>query len=137
MHWSVSYIGIPFIEKGRDRAGVDCWGLIRLIYQNELGIELPSYVEGYASLAEKAEISGLFEAGRASPVWEMTDSAREFDVLMFRMGRLGAHVGIVAGRKRMIHAPEGLTSCIEDYSGPRHESRLIGIYRHSALSIAA
>ena len=138
MHWSAGYIGLPFAEKGRSRAGLDCWGLVHLVYRQELGIELPSYVEGYASLAERAEISALFEAGRSEPDWSLVDKPQEFDVVMLRMGRLGAHVGIVAGKKRMLHISEGAASCIEDFTGHRFESRVVGIYRHAlALSIAA
>jgi hypothetical protein len=58
-HWTRAYIGIPFTELGRSQYGCDCWGLARLVYAQELGIDLPSYVGGYASTEERAEIAGL------------------------------------------------------------------------------
>jgi cell wall-associated NlpC family hydrolase len=43
MHWAVKYVGIPQMVGGRTSAGVDCWGLLKLVYQNEFNIELPDY----------------------------------------------------------------------------------------------
>jgi cell wall-associated NlpC family hydrolase len=40
-HWATSYIGIPYLEGGRHRIGLDCWGLLRLVYLDHEGIELP------------------------------------------------------------------------------------------------
>lgn len=131
LHWSAAYVGLPFKEKGRDRGGVDCWGLVRLVYAGELGVELPGYDEGYASLAERDEIAGLMDVERSRPVWRLVNAATEFDVLVFRLGRLGTHVGIGCGGRRMLHVPVDAGACLEDFSGPRYASRLIGIYRFS------
>tara|TARA_B100001142_G_C14003556_1_gene527563 strand:+ start:238 stop:627 length:390 start_codon:yes stop_codon:yes gene_type:complete len=37
----LKYQVVPFKHQGRDFDGADCWGLVYLIYQNELGINLP------------------------------------------------------------------------------------------------
>lgn len=40
-HWAVKYIGLPYCPGGRDKNGVDCWGLLKLIYQDEWNMSLP------------------------------------------------------------------------------------------------
>ena len=61
-----SYVGLPWREHGRDRDGVDCWGVLRLIYLERLGIELPSYHSQYSTRADAVEVSRLLSAGVAS-----------------------------------------------------------------------
>ena len=36
--WVADYVGLPWEPYGRTRAGVDCWGLVRLVYEERLGI---------------------------------------------------------------------------------------------------
>ena len=57
MHWTARYINIPYINKGREFSGADCWGLVRLVYKNELGIDLPTYGEVSADNLAKVPVS--------------------------------------------------------------------------------
>lgn len=55
MHWAACYIGLPYERGGRGPRGVDCWGLLRLIYAFEFRISLPFFpgVESDALLASR------------------------------------------------------------------------------------
>lgn len=44
MNWVQEYIGLPYRVGGRSFAGIDCWGLVAMVYLNELEIRLPDWV---------------------------------------------------------------------------------------------
>ena len=46
-HWAEKYIGKPWIN-----GEYDCWGLVREVYKNELGVELSPIVTDATSLRE-------------------------------------------------------------------------------------
>ena len=41
--WANKYVGLPWAWKGRTSEGVDCYGLLRLVYRDERGIALPEH----------------------------------------------------------------------------------------------
>ena len=41
--WVNDYVGVPYVENGRDRAGWDCWGVVLAVYRDRLGVELPDW----------------------------------------------------------------------------------------------
>ena len=44
-HWALEYIGIKWVNGGRDiKTGVDCWGLLCHIYKIHYGISLPLFI---------------------------------------------------------------------------------------------
>jgi cell wall-associated NlpC family hydrolase len=135
MHWSSRYVGLPWREKGRSWAGIDCWGLVRLVYAEALGIELPSYIESYASVSERAEIAMLLSADCERWPWRPLlpgQAEGEFDVALFMRAGIAAHVGVIVGGGRMLHVEPEHESCVMKYRDGRWASRLLGVYRHAA-----
>ena len=134
MHWSAEYVGLPWLEKGDTRVGVSCLGLCCLVYRERLSIVLPTYADRFVSSAERAEIAALYGEAKVSRVWHPVEreSECEFDVVLFRIAGVDAHIGMVARPGEMLHISEGFDSRIERYGDGRWAPRLSGIYRHEA-----
>ncbi|ODN68543.1 NlpC/P60 family protein [Methylobrevis pamukkalensis] len=135
-HWSESYIGLPFAEKGRTREGLDCWGLVRLVLAEQCGIELPGYDADYACVAEVREIAAALGKAQASADWlpVLPGSERVFDVALFRRGRLEGHVGVIVERGRVLHVARGRAAAIERLSAAHLVSVHVGTFRHAGLA---
>lgn len=68
-------------------AAADCWGLVRLVLQNEKGLDMPALAVAH---------SGNTRAIRQCFVgWRAVEHPHEFDILTMRNAR-GHHVGIIA-----------------------------------------
>lgn len=103
--WVEQYLAIPFKERGRTREGVDCYGLVRLIYQERRGIELPSYDENYATVTDHKEITALLKGEVASNWGEIPISeATTYDGMIFRLAGQPTHFGMVLDPPWFIHA---------------------------------
>ncbi|QND45195.1 C40 family peptidase (plasmid) [Rhizobium lusitanum] len=135
--WSNEFVGIPYVAFGRDRAGVDCWGLAKLVFAEILGIELPSYIEQYTSQEERSELDALIGSAAGSEIWVGTVQAATFDIVVFRRGHMEAHVGIVVSPGLMLHTSADDHSRLEHYSSGRWAHRLTGIYRHFEMHLRA
>jgi cell wall-associated NlpC family hydrolase len=125
------YIGIPFKSKGRGYDGVDCWGLLRLIYKDQLSIELPSYTDEYISATNSnsvAEIVNLYSLN-----WTKIASGREkmFDAVLFMIKGLPVHIGVVMRFGTMIHVLDERQSCVERYNTSLWKKRIRGFYRYA------
>lgn len=101
MNWWGKYIGIQFVNGGRDGAGLDCWGLIRLVYAEQLGIDLPHY--GEVSARDLIRIARSMDADRER--WEVASAPRPFDLVAMRFYGRGwvGHVGLIVDDRHMIH----------------------------------
>lgn len=130
--WARHYVGLPWKEKGRDRDGVDCWGLVRLCYAGVAAIDLPSYDDAYDSTIEREEIARLFRLGRTN--WREITPGREepLDVAMFALVGQQCHVGVVVGGGKFLHAEQGVGAVIESYRGLKWARRLRMFGRYEA-----
>lgn len=126
--WWEKYTHIPFKDKGRDASGVDCWGLVGLIYQQELGIVLPDYLECYETSNDRDILSETIRNERCG--WQSPHFSQEFDVIILRMRGVPMHVGVVTvPGKKMIHCARGMNTCHEDYTGMRWRHSVEGFAR--------
>lgn len=128
--WAAHYIGIPFKDHGRDRKGLDCWGLVRLVYDEAFGIALPSYAGEYEHTKNVRQISALID--RVSQSWKPIEPGKEKlgDVIVLRVRGAPMHVGTVLGDRQMLHIDQGIDSVIEKYTCSRWAERIEGFFRH-------
>jgi cell wall-associated NlpC family hydrolase len=135
-HWSAPFVGMPYRDKGRSPAGVDCWGVIHQVFTRHLGIDdFPSYADRYVSDNERREISAVVAGEAESPSWRRIGGTPEpFDVLFFRLGRYDAHAGLVVDGRRMLHMSTiAMASVIERLDSGRWPRILAGAYRWRGL----
>lgn len=128
--WAGHYIGLPFRPHGRDRLGVDCWGLVRMVMAEQFGIAVPSFVSEYPDPRARCEIGALIT--RESATWQALAPVEAItgDVIVLRVRGVPMHVGVVLGDGAMLHVECGIDSAIEKYTSPRWASRVYGFFRY-------
>lgn len=123
-----SYIGIPYLSKGRSREGCDCWGLVRLFYREQKGVDLPSYSESYTDSAEIDETKLAVSAGRVN--WLKVETPLPGDVVLMKLRGEPVHVGVYVGVGMMLHVRSGVNACLQRLSAPFWKQSLEGFYRY-------
>lgn len=133
MSWIRKYVGIPFQEFGRDKNGVDCWGLVRLVYAQEFEKELPSYLGLYEDCKDSESLGELIP--NEAENWQQVQPGQEEvgDVIVIRMRGVPMHTAIVTCPKRrtMLHVHEGIDTVNVKYHSMEWKNRIIGFYRHT------
>lgn len=127
------YVGIPWRKHGRDASGTDCWGLVRLFHERELGLVLPSYADRYADSEDRAEVGAVIAGERGPWVEVPRGSERPGDVILLKVLGVPCHVGVVVERGVMLHQFRGVNSALGWYEGLRGGTwvrRVDGIFRH-------
>ena len=105
------YIGIPFTNHGRDLDGVDCWGLVTIVYRRELQIVLPDYHERYRDAEHIRGIARAFQDHTGDDFSQVSLlDAEPTDCVVVEIRGLPIHVGVyvgdIDGRRSMLHTME-------------------------------
>lgn len=129
--WWGAYVGLPFLDGGRDRAGLDCWGLVALVYAERLGVALPAH-EGIGA-ADHRGVAQAMQAGCARGPWRRVDEVRAFDVMVARRdhhSRFPGHVGVMIDAGRVLHVLKGRDAHVARLDAPGQRALILGVYRH-------
>jgi sulfur carrier protein ThiS len=125
--WSNKYVGIPFVSGGRDYTGIDCWGLVRLVYKEQFNIELPSFTDEYFDndTQRMQELISQYKEG-----WEQVDAPSEGTVVLFRVLGAETHLGVAISSTHFLHAMEDQSSAVEAFSGTNWKNRIVGYFKY-------
>ena len=121
------YIGLPYQENGRTWQGVDCWGLARLYYKEELNIDLPDYSSLYTGSWD-SNLSDIIDQQKEG--WHKVTSPIKNDLCLFNIYGEPVHIGIYIGENKFLHARDGHDSVIESLGSLQWSKRLEGTYRY-------
>lgn len=98
----INYLKIPYQHKGRTFDGADCFGLLRLFYKHELGIDLPDYTEDYPM--EWWRDQNLFLDMYKQYKFKKVDTFEYGNVILFKnTSNVPGHAGIVIDDSNFLH----------------------------------
>jgi len=120
-------IRVPFVDKGRDYSGWDCWGSVCCFYRDVRGIILPLYLD-YDSSTEYKQLRALID--EKSKLWKQVDKPETGDVAVFNLSGMPCHTAIVVDGKMAIHSEKKIGTFLESLKSPMWSKRLEGFYRY-------
>lgn len=126
--WITNYVGLPFLELGRSSSGIDCWGLVKLVYKDRLDVMLPDYLE-YSSVGEKSEVEAVINKGKQIH-WEKVSNPEQLDVILFNIYNRPLHVGVVLDSFQFMHSPQDNFVRVENFTDRIWKNRVEGFYRY-------
>ena len=133
MSWTARYIGLPFLDRGRDFTGVDCWGLCRLILKQECNIDVPSY--GDVSATDLLKIAGVVKNDSFSDPWTPVppSALRAFDLAVMYYRQDPFHIGIMASPTHILHIEKKISAVLIPLQHPTIHFRRPRFIRHRKL----
>jgi len=97
------FIGVPFVDGGRDFKGADCLGIVMLVFR-EFGIELPDYKIG---CFDTNQIDEKVNTERLSKSWKRLKEPEAPCIVVMRIDpdvpELCNHLGVYIGDNEFIH----------------------------------
>lgn len=138
--WADKYVGIPWSTDGADFSGCNCWTLVRLALRTEHGIELPIY--GEVSAIDIARAARRISTDSGTRPWRKVESPHEFDVALMTARTsseaghrtVPGHVGIMTSATHVLHVWLATDAVAMPINHPRLQQKILGFYRHEALS---
>ena len=126
------YVGVPYRHGGRDMSGLDCWGLVKNVYE-DLGYELFDLAEGSYSI-DWSRIGNNYFIENYYKQWDQVYVPMLFDGVLFQ-NRKGIcdHAGIVLSGNKFIHTCRAGT-VVSGLNGKAWKNKIYGFYRLKRMS---
>lgn len=127
------YTPIPVIPGGRNKFGVDCWGLVVVVYAEKYDVKLPTF-DG-VDWTNSGDV-WMKIADETTLEWNeiSREDRRESDVVILRIKGIPWHVGFVIDKNRFMHADPVRGVCVERIDSLHWKNRVVAFYRHPSMS---
>ncbi|SHG80095.1 NlpC/P60 family protein [Kaistia soli DSM 19436] len=129
MSWSDGFIGIPWSRGDHGMKSTHCWGLVRLAFAERFGITLADYGPAQGLAVDASAIA----AHRDVWPWRKVEHPQDGDVVVIRNGVVDDHVGVMVGRRLMLHVQRGKSAELVEVDTPQWRNRVSGFYRHASV----
>lgn len=95
---------VPFKDRGRDWAGWDCWGCVKVLAPLVYGFAVPDFGDRYEATdwTNARALDALIAREMAG--FEEGPPGEAYPILTFERFGVRAHVGLAISSKEMIHA---------------------------------
>ena len=121
-HWYEKYVNIPYKLFGTNPdTGMDCFNLLRHIYERELSIEIPYFSSDYINIVDdswfqKTHRQAFLEASENGD-WKQVDELKTFDLILMSIGATNVvnHIAMYVGKNNIIQMLENRDSAIYKY----------------------
>lgn len=91
MHWAENYIGHPWVSGASGPEEFDCYGVVRAVYRDRLGIDIPLLnVDAHKSMC----VARAMRDYDYSDWIEIPSPEKEFDVVEMSQAKHPHHVGV-------------------------------------------
>ena len=120
------YLTIPYVHLGRDFNGIDCYGLLKLFYQEEFNIDLPDY--SYEQDWHSKGLS-LIQEQYWKCFRKIEEPIKYCAVGFTTLARRGmTHIGIMLDQLRFLHVPRNQSVCVSKTTDRYWGKVLFGFY---------
>lgn len=118
-------IGTPFVYGGRDKSGLDCYGLVMEML-SRCGVQPEDY--GWSN--ESHAIQAMMLAAKNAH-WQAC-APQTKAVALFRIGSFVRHVGFFISGSKFIHCWEKSGGVVVESFNSDWSKRLVGCYQYAA-----
>jgi len=116
-------LGVQYKKNGRDKKGLDCYGLVKTIY-DRMGRDLPDY----DTPDETSLIYELVNDVKQESFTKLTEP-QEGCIVLFSLAPFSLHMGIVLhDKERFVHILENRNVAVEKLNHRIWSKLLIGYY---------
>ena len=120
------YLGVPYLHQGRTMAGVDCWGMVLLIYK-DMGYKLWDIDEDYDKSFNWKSKNYFIENYYRE--WDKVEIPELFDLIFFKKaGGQVSHAGVLLKRNRFIHTSDKTGTVVTRLLGNLGRYEIEGFY---------